>query len=277
MTDVPNVTLANGVTMPTLGFGTSPLSDTDTEAMVGAALRAGYRLIDTAENYRNEEGVGRAIRSGDVDPAEVFVTTKFNRRWHGVEEAQQAYANSLKRLGLDRIDLLLIHWPNPEQDRYVDAWRGMQELLADGRVRAIGVSNFKPSHLDRLADETDVMPHVNQIQLDPRIGRATERAYHADHGIVTESWSPLSASGGDLLDEPVLAGIAQAHGKTPAQVVLRWHLQHGVVAIPRTSKPERLPENLDVFDFALDDDEMASIDALDRGGEGAVDSDRFGH
>ena len=276
MSDLPKVTLANGVEMPTLGLGTSPLSDADTEVIVGAALEAGYRLIDTAENYRNEEGVGRAIRSSGVDPAEVFVTTKFNRRWHGVVGAQQACANSLERLGLDHIDLLLIHWPNPQQDRYVDAWRGMQALLADGRVRAIGVSNFKPSHLDRLAEETGVMPHVNQIQLDPRIARTTERAYHAEHGIVTESWSPLSASG-DVLSEPVLASIAQAHRKSPAQVVLRWHLQHDLVAIPRTSKPERLPENLDVFDFILDDDEMARIDALDRGGEGAVDADRFGH
>ena len=273
---VPNVTLANGVEMPTLGLGTSPLSDADTEVMVRAALEAGYRLFDTAENYRNEEGVGRAIRSGGVDRDEVFVTTKFNRRWHGVEEAQQACANSLERLGLDRIDLLLIHWPNPEQDRYVDAWRGMQALLAVGRVRAIGVSNFKPSHLDRLAEETGVLPHVNQIQLDPRIGRAAERAYHAEHGIVTESWSPLSASG-DVLSEPAIAPIAQTQGKSPAQIVLRWHLQHGLVAIPRTSKTERLAENLDVFDFILTDDEMATIDALDRRGEGAVDPDRFGH
>jgi 2,5-diketo-D-gluconate reductase A len=276
MTDVPNVTLANGVAMPALGLGTSPLSDLNTEAIVEAALRTGYRLIDTAENYRNEGGVGRAVRSSGLDRDDVFVTTKFNRRWHGAGEAQQACANSLERLGLDRIDLLLIHWPNPKQDRYVDAWKGMQELLADGRVRAIGVSNFKPSHLDRLIDETGFAPHVNQIQLDPRIGRAAERAYHAEHGIVTESWSPLSASG-DLLDEPVLAEIGEAHGRSPAQVVLRWHVQHDLVAIPRTSKPERLRENLDVFDFALDDEEMARIDALDRGGEGAVDPDRFGH
>jgi 2,5-diketo-D-gluconate reductase A len=276
MIDVPNVTLANGVAMPALGFGTSPLNDTDTEAMVGAALRTGFRLIDTAENYRNEGGVGRAVRSSGLDRDEVFVTTKFNRRWHGEGESQQACANSLERLGLDRIDLLLIHWPNPSQDRYVDAWRGMQELLADGRVKAIGVSNFKPSHLDRLIDETGVAPHVNQIRLDPRIGRAAERAYHAEHGIVTESWSPLGASG-DLLDEPVLTEVGDAHGKSPAQVVLRWHLQHELVVIPRTSKPERLAENLEVFDFELGDDEMARIDALDRGGEGAVDSDRFGH
>jgi 2,5-diketo-D-gluconate reductase A len=276
MTDVPNVTLANGVAMPALGLGTSPLSDTDTEAMVEAALRTGYRLIDTAENYRNEGGVGRGVRSSGLDRDEVFVTTKFNRRWHGEEEAHRACANSLERLGLDRIDLLLIHWPNPSQDRYVDAWRGMQGLLADGRVKAIGVSNFKPSHLDRLIDESGVAPHVNQIQLDPQIGRAAERAYHAEHGIVTESWSPLGASG-DLLDEPVLTEIGDAHGKSPAQVVLRWHLQHELVVIPRTSKPERLVENLEVFDFELGDNEMARIDALDRAGEGAVDSDRFGH
>ena len=276
MPDVPSVKLANGVTMPALGFGTSPLEDRKAEAMVAAAIEAGYRLIDTAEAYRNEEGVGRGIRAGGVDRDELFVTTKFNQRWHGVEEAQRAAANSAERLGLDVIDLLLIHWPVPQQNRYVDAWRGMTKLLEDGRVRAIGVSNFKPEHLERLREETGVVPHVNQIQLDPRIPRIAERAYHEEHGIVTESWSPLGA-GGDLLRDPVIAEIAEATGKTRGQVVLRWHEQHGLVTIPRTSRPERLAENLDVFDWQLSPDDMARLDALDRQGEGAVDSDRFGH
>ncbi len=271
----PTLRLANGVEIPALGLGTSPLSDRETERIVAAALDVGYRLIDTAENYRNEAGVGRAIRTSAVDRDEVFVTTKLNKRWHGYDEAQQAWANSAERLGLDRIDLLLIHWPNPQQDRYVDAWRGMGRLLEDGKVRAIGVSNFKPVHLQRLIDETGVAPHVNQIELDPRMSRADERAYHEAHGIVTESWSPLGA-GGDLLREPVFGEIAERHGKTPAQVVLRWHVQLGAVVIPRTSKPERLPENLDVFDFELSDDDLRSIGTLD-GTDRPTDSDRFGH
>lgn len=276
MTGVPTVTLANGVDMPALGLGTSPMNDDETEATVAVAVRAGYRLIDTAENYGNERGVGRGIRASGVDRDDVFVTTKFNERWHGFEEAQKAFANSAERLGLDHIDLLLIHWPVPKKDRYVDAWRGLVELLEDGKVRAVGVSNFKPAHIDRLLEATGVAPHVNQVQLDPRIGRADQRSYHEAHGIVTESWSPIGA-GGDLLVDATIGDVARAHGKTPAQIVLRWHIQLGLVPIPKTSKPERLTENIDVFDFELSSEEMDRISALDRHGEGAVDSDRFGH
>ena len=276
MNEVPTVTLGNGTAMPTLGLGTSPMGDDETEATVIAAIRAGYRLIDTAENYRNESGVGRGIRASGIDPNEVFVTTKFNERWHGFDEAQQAFANSAERLGLDRIDLLLIHWPNPKRDRYVDAWRGLIELLEDGKLLAIGVSNFKPAHLERLLEETGVVPHVNQVQLDPRIGRADQRSHHAANGIVTESWSPIGA-GGDLLADATIGDVARAHGKTPAQVVLRWHVQLGLIPIPKTSKPDRLAENIEVFDFELSPEEMDRITGLDRRGEGAVDSDRFGH
>lgn len=276
MNALPTITLANGVGMPALGLGTSPMGDEETEATVTGALRTGYRLVDTAENYGNERGVGRGIRASGVDRDEVFVTTKFNERWHGFEEAQQAFANSAERLGLDRIDLLLIHWPVPRKDRYVDAWRGLVKLLEDGKVRAIGVSNFKPAHIDRLLDESGVAPHVNQIQLDPRIGRADQRSYHAAHGIVTESWSPIGQGGG-LLADPTIAAVARRRSKTPAQVVLRWHVQLGLIPIPKTSKPHRLAENIDVFDFELSSDEMDEITALDRHGEGAVDSDRFGH
>lgn len=276
MTTVPTVTLGNGTTMPVLGFGTSPMGDREAERMVAAAIGAGYRLIDTAENYGNEAGVGRGIRASGIDRAEIFLTTKFNRRWHGYDEAQQAWSNSAERLGQERIDLLLIHWPNPQQDRYVDAWRGMVRLVEDGKVRAVGVSNFKPAHLDRLLDETGVAPHVNQIELDPRMSRPEERAYHEAHGIVTESWSPLGA-GGDLLDEPAIVDVAREHGMSSAQVVLRWHVQLGLIAIPRTSKPERLAENLGVFDFELGPEDMERIATLDRHGEGATDSDRFGH
>lgn len=276
MTSVPTITLANGVQMPVLGLGTSPMGDREVERTVAAAIDVGYRLVDTAENYGNERGVGRGIRASGVDRDEMFVTTKFNKRWHGFEGVQQAFANGADRLGLERIDLLLIHWPNPAQDRYVDAWRGMVKLLEDGAVRAIGVSNFKPAHLDRLLHETGVAPHVNQIQLDPTIGRAEERSYHEDHGIATESWSPIGGGGG-LLHDPVIVEIAERHGKTPAQIVLLWHLQLGLVAIPKTSKPERLRENLDVFDVELDATDMKRLAELDGHGEGAVDSDRFGH
>jgi 2,5-diketo-D-gluconate reductase A len=276
MNEVPTVALANGVAMPALGLGTSPMDDKETEVTVAAAIRAGYRLIDTAENYGNERGVGRGLRASGIDRDDVFVTTKFNERWHGVEEAQEAFANSAERLGLDRIDLLLIHWPNPKKGRYVDAWRGLLKLFEDGKVRAIGVSNFKPAHIDRLLEETGVAPHVNQVQLDPRIPRAEERSYHAAHGIVTESWSPIGA-GGDLLDDASIGDVARAHGKTSAQIVLRWHVQLGLLPIPKTSQPQRLAANIDVFDFELSSDEMDRIAALDRHGRGAVDSDRFGH
>jgi 2,5-diketo-D-gluconate reductase A len=276
MNEVPAVVLANGVAMPALGLGTSPMGDDETEATVIAAIRAGYRLIDTAENYRNESGVGRGIRASGIDRDEVFVTTKFNERWHGFEEAQQAFANSAERLGLDRIDLLLIHWPNPKRYRYLDAWRGLLKLLEDGKVRAIGVSNFKPAHIDRLLEETGVAPHVNQVQLDPTIPRTDERSYQSVHGIVTESWSPIGA-GGDLLADATIGDVSRALGKTPAQIVLRWHVQLGLIPIPKTSKPNRLAENIEVFDFELSSGEMDEIAALDRHGEGAVDSDRFGH
>ena len=276
MTGIPTVTLANGVAMPMLGLGTSPMGDRQAEEVVAAALRDGYRLIDTAENYRNEGGVGRGIRASGIDRDEVFVTTKFNERWHGEAEARQAFANSAERLGLAHIDLLLIHWPNPRKDRFVDAWKGLLSLLEDGSVRAVGVSNFKPTHLDRLLEATGVAPHVNQIELDPTHSRPEARAYHAAHGIVTESWSPIGAGGG-LLADATIVDLARRRSKTPAQIVLRWHVQLGLVPIPKTSKPERLLENRDVFDFELTDEEMDELAGLDRGDEGVTDSDRFGH
>ena len=276
MSAVPSVTLANRVAMPALGLGTSPMDDAEAESAVAAGLRAGYRLIDTAENYGNESGVGRGIRSSGVDRDEVFVTTKLNKRWHGEAEARQAFANSAQRLGLERIDLLLIHWPNPRQDRYEDAWRGLIQLLEEGRVRAIGVSNFKPAHLDRLLDGTGIAPHVNQIQLDPRHSRPDERRYDAEHGIVTESWSPIGA-GNDLLAEPTIVALARRRSKTAAQIVLRWHVQLGLIPIPKSAKPVRMAENIDVFDFELDADDMRELAALDGTDEDVVDSDRYGH
>ena len=271
----PNfVRLSNGVAMPVIGYGTWPIPDRDAEKMVVSAIEVGYRLIDTAEMYRNEEGVGRGLRTSGIERDQVFVTTKLSQRWHGHQEAQQAFDNSCKRLGLEYVDLFLIHWPNPGLGKYVEAWRGMIELLKQERVRAIGVSNFKPSHLQRLIDETGVVPHVNQIQLNPWVSREPEREYHSEHDIVTESWAPIGKGGG-LLGDPVIADMARVLGRTPAQVVLRWHLQLGLIPIPKTARHERLALNLDVFDFSLGEAEMLALSALD-GDRGAVDSDTTG-
>ena len=269
------VELFNGVSIPVIGYGTWPIPDRDAERMVAAAVEAGYRLIDTAEMYRNEEGVGRGLRASGVERGELFVTTKLSQRWHGYQEAQEAFANSCKRLGLDYLDLFLIHWPNPSLGRFVDAWRGMIELLKQERVRAIGVSNFKPSHLQRLIDETGLAPHVNQIQLNPWLSREAEREYHSQHAIVTESWGPIGQDGG-MLRDPVIAETARARDRTPAQVVLRWHLQLGLVPIPKTARRERLAPNLDIFDFSLSDDEMRALSTLDTGDRDADDSDTTG-
>jgi 2,5-diketo-D-gluconate reductase A len=262
--------------MPRLGLGTSPMNDDDAERAVVQAIEAGYRLVDTAENYRNETGVGRGIKASGVPRADIFVTTKFNKRWHSVDGARTAFEASASKLGLEYIDLLLIHWPNPSQDRYVDAWRGLISLLDDGQVRAIGTSNFKPAHLRRLIDETGITPDVNQIQLSPLWIRQDARDFHADHGIVTEAWSPIGR-GGALLQHPSVVEIAAAHGRTPAQVVLRWHVQQGVVPIPKSADRTRLEQNLDVFDFSLGDDEMVSLSALDGSGSAPADSDTAGH
>jgi 2,5-diketo-D-gluconate reductase A len=273
---VPTITLSNGVEMPALGLGTWPMTDAEAEQIIPVAIEAGYRLIDSAENYRNEAGVGAGVRTSGIDRSEVFITTKFNVRWHSIEGAQEIWAESARLMGVDYIDLLLIHWPNPAQNRYVEAWKGMIKLLEAGKVRAIGTSNFKPAHIDRLIAETGVAPHVNQVQLNPYIPRTGERIYHTQHGIVTETWAPI-AKGGDLFSEAVVTGIAQRLSKTPAQVVLRWHVQLGLLPIPKSSNPQRLAENIAVFDFELTDEDMAVITTLDRKGEGAVDSDRIGH
>jgi len=273
-TRAPTVTLSNGTAMPRLGLGTSPLNDADAERAVVQALEAGYRLIDTAENYRNEVGVGRALRGISRD--EVFFTSKFNKRWHSVDGARAAFEASAERLGLEYLDLLLIHWPNPDQDQYVDAWRGLIALREAGLVKAIGTSNFKPAHLQRLIDETGIAPEVNQIQLSPLWTKQENRDFHAEHGIVTEAWSPLG-NGRGLLEPQAVTEIAQAHDKTPAQVVLRWEIQLNVVPIPKSSDPIRIAQNLAVFDFELTADEMASLSALNGTGSSPADSDRFGH
>ncbi|GAA1987573.1 aldo/keto reductase [Isoptericola halotolerans] len=274
-TTAPTITLSHGARMPLLGLGTWPMDDAESAVAVRTAIESGYRSIDTAENYGNERGVGRGVRDAGIDRSELFLTTKFNKRWHSVEGARQACEASLERLGVDYLDLLLIHWPNPGQDRYVEAWQGLVRLLEDGVVRAVGTSNFKPAHLQRLLDATGVAPDVNQINLNPYATRDATVAFGTDHGIVTEAWSPLKPA--TMLDDPAITQIATTHGATPAQVVLRWVTQRGLVTVPKSSSPERQRENLAALDLELTADELATISALDRGEAHVTDSDEFGH
>jgi 2,5-diketo-D-gluconate reductase A len=271
----PLVTLRNGAKMPLLGLGTWPLDNAEAARTVETALNLGYRLFDTAENYRNEEGVGEGLRRCGIDRSEIFITTKFNKQWHSVDGARQACEASARRLGVDYVDLLLIHWPNPGQDRYVEAFEGLTRLLEDGSVRAIGTSNFKPAHLQRLFD-AGLVPEVNQIQLDPRHTRGDLVEIHRQRGIVTESWSPLG-KGGDLLREPAVQSLAGKYGKSPAQIVLRWHTQLGHVPIPKSAHPDRLAENFAIFDFMLEAGDLARLSGLDQGTVDITDADVFGH
>ncbi|MGY1681688.1 aldo/keto reductase [Geodermatophilus sp. SYSU D01176] len=264
MTAVPTVPLNNGVAIPQLGLGTARLPDEGTRRIVREALEVGYRFVDTAASYENERGVGQGIADAGLPREEVFVSTKLRGRDQGYDSAKQALRSSLDRLGLDFVDLYLIHWPLPRLDRYVESWRAMEELLADGLTRAIGVSNFLPGHLDRLAAASSTVPAVNQIECHPRDPQLEQRADDARRGIVTESWSPL-ANGGELLGQPVLAEIGERHGRTPAQVVLRWHVQQGLVTFPKASSRGRLVENLDVFGFELTDEDLAGIATLADG------------
>jgi 2,5-diketo-D-gluconate reductase A len=261
MTANPTVTLSNGVEMPQLGFGVFLVPPDEVVEPVRVALDAGYRLIDTATLYGNEAGVGRAVAESGLPRSEVFVTTKVWNSDQGFDSTLRAFDHSLELLGLDVIDLYLVHWPAPMLDRYVDTWRALERVYAEGRARAIGVSNFAVEHLERLHGECDVTPMVNQIELHPGFVQADLRDYHHRHGIVTESWSPLGRGHG-LLDDPVVLDIATRHDRTPAQVVLRWHLQLGLVVIPKSVRPERIRENHDVFAFTLDDLEVAALTAL---------------
>jgi 2,5-diketo-D-gluconate reductase A len=272
----PTTTLLHGAEMPRIGLGTWPMGDREAERAVAEALDMGYRLVDTAHAYGNEAGVGRGIRASGVPREEVFVTTKLNAEWHGVEGAREAWEESARALGVDVIDLMLIHWPNPRRDRYAEAFAGLVRLMDEGRLRAAGVSNFKPAHVERVVGATGTVPDVNQIELNPYTTRAEARACDEGLGILTESYSPIGR-GGALLREPVVTAIADAHGRTPAQVVLRWHLQLGCVPIPKSSDPGRMRENLGVFDFALAPDEVTMLSALDRGESAATDSDVYGH
>jgi 2,5-diketo-D-gluconate reductase A len=272
----PLIPLNNGTSIPQLGLGTSPLDDAEVERVVVEALGLGYRHIDTAAKYGNEVGVGRGVARGGVPREDVFVTTKLDGPYQGDDRAIAGLDASLDRLGFEYVDLLLIHWPLPARDEFVSTWRTFEKLLEAGKTRAIGVSNFKPAHLERLIAETGTVPAVDQIQINPTVTRLEQRRFNGDHGIVTESWSPLG-SGGDFLSSPVLARIAEKYGKNPGQVVIRWHLDNGLVVIPKSKTPERLAANLDVFDFALDADDLAAIATLDQGPDAGVDSDVVGH
>lgn len=273
---VPTITLNDGVQIPQLGFGVWQVdAGTEAEEAVARALDAGYRHIDTAQMYGNEESVGKAIAKSGIAREELFVTTKLNNDRHGRQEAQKALDESLSKLGLDQVDLYLIHWPQPKRDAYVDTWRGFEEAKAAGKTRSIGVSNFQIPHLDRLAAETDAVPSVNQIEVHPDFGQAVLREYHRDHGIATEAWSPLG-QGGPLLQDGVVLALAEKYGRTPAQIVLRWHLQLGNIVFPKSVTPSRIVENFDVFGFELADDDVATLTGLDAGNRIGPDPDTFG-
>jgi len=274
VTTVPSVRLKSGVEMPQLGFGVFLVPPEEVVEPVRVALETGYRLLDTATLYGNEEGVGQAIRDSGVPRDEIFLTTKVWNSDQGYEATLRAFDESQKLLGLDVIDLYLIHWPTPKRDLYVETWRALERLYADGRVRAIGVSNFTVAYLTRLLDEGTVVPAVNQIELHPGLVQEELRTFHASRGIVTESWSPLGRGHG-LLDQEVVTSIAAAHDKTAAQVVLRWHLDLGLVTIPKSTRAERIRENFDVFDFTLTADEVAALSALREPGRVGPDPEQM--
>jgi len=264
MVSIPTVTLNDGTEFPELGFGTYTLTGPEGVASIRSAIEAGYRLLDSAVNYENEREVGEAVRTCGLDRDELLVTTKLPGRDHGYEETIASAKGSLHRLGLDRIDLYLIHWPNPGQDRWLDTWRAMIDLREQGLVASIGVSNFTERMLTRLIDETGVVPAVNQVELHPYFPQGALRAFHERNDIRTESWSPL-ARRSDLLTETVIVELAAKHQVSPTQLVLRWHVQLGTTAIPKSADPVRQRENADVFGFWLTDEEMAAISRLERG------------
>lgn len=263
MSSIPSVALNDGHRIPQLGLGVWQVPAEDTARVVGAAFELGYRHIDGAAAYGNEEGIGRAVRASGLPRAELFVTTKLRNPDQGYDQALRALDASLDRLGLDYVDLYLIHWPCPAHDRFVDSWKALVRARETGKARSIGVSNFRAQDIERIVDATGVVPAVNQIELHPLLQQAELRAYAGPHGIVTESWSPLAH--GELLAHPVLQAIAGKHGKSIAQVILRWHVQLGLVVFPKSVTPARIAENAAIFDFALDDDDMAKIAALDAG------------
>jgi 2,5-diketo-D-gluconate reductase A len=268
---IPAKRLNSGAEIPLLGLGTWPMKGDEAADAVATAITMGYRCIDTAAKYDNEAGVGRGIAMAGVPRGELFVITKLRGSDQGYDQARTALHASLDRLGLDYVDLYLIHWPLPRLDRYVESYQAMIEMAGEGLIRSVGVSNFKPAHINRIVAATGVAPAVDQIQLSPTVARTTVRPYLDEHGVCTQAWSPLGR--GNVAAEPAVAEPAAKYGRTPAQVVLRWHVQQGIVAIPKSSDPGRQRSNADIFDFELDPAEMEQLSALDRGEAAAVDSD----
>jgi 2,5-diketo-D-gluconate reductase A len=276
---VPSIPLHDGTSIPQLGFGVFQVPPEQAAETVGTALEVGYRHIDTAQMYGNEEGVGRAIKDSGIARDELYVTTKLNNGFHRPDDARRSLDESLARLGLDRVDLFLIHWPLPTlyDGDFVSTWRTLVELAGEGLTASVGVSNFQPAHLDRIVEETGVVPVVNQVEVHPFFGNADVRAANARHGVVTQAWSPIAQ--GKVADDPTLVGIAEAHDATAAQVTLAWHLHRGDVVFPKSMRRERMQQNFDAVDIALADEEIAAIDALDRGEPGRLgpNPDTFDH
>ena len=278
MTSVPNLSLSTGagaIDIPQLGFGVWQVPEDEVEAAVAHAVKTGYRSIDTAALYRNEAGVGRALAAVDVPRDELFVTTKVWNDHQSHDRTLRAFDTSMAKLGIDVLDLYLIHWPAPAQDLYVEAWKTLLQLREEGRVRAVGVCNFTVDHLQRLHDETGEFPAINQVELHPYLQQAELREFHAEHEILTEAWSPL-ASGGSVLADDTVREVAAKHGVTPAQAILRWHTQIGNVVIPKSVTPSRIEENFDLFRFELDSDDLSGFATLDRGERTGPDPAAFG-
>ncbi|GAC47394.1 aldo/keto reductase [Gordonia aichiensis] len=272
---VPFITLNNGVQIPQLGFGVFQIEPEKTVDAVRTALDVGYRHIDTAEMYGNEKQVGEGVNGSDIPRDQVFITSKLNNNHHDYDDAIKATDQTLADLGVDAVDLFLIHWPLPEVGDFVDTWKAMEKIYADGKARAIGVSNFQKHHLERLFAETEIVPAVNQIEVHPYLTQDELRAFNADHGIATEAWSPIAQ--GDVLGDPVLKKIAEEKGKSPAQVTLRWHIQRGDIIFPKSVTRSRVQENFDIFDFELSPDDMAAIDGLNKNKRRGPDPDTFNY
>ena len=274
---VPDLVLNDGNRIPQFGFGVFQIPPADTASAVRTALEAGYRHIDTAEMYQNEKGVGQGVRDAGVDRSEVFITSKLNNGFHKPDDARRAFDTTIEALGFDYVDLFLIHWPLPTlyDGDFVSTWQTLEEFKSDGRARSIGVSNFQVHHLERLARDTETVPAVNQIEVHPYFTNDAVRAYGIEHTILTEAWSPIAQ--GDVLDDPVVGQIAQKVAKTPAQVVLRWHIERGDIVFPKSSTPQRIKENIDIFDFELSDDQIDELTGLERGeaGRRGPDPDTF--
>ena len=268
MSTVPEITLNDGNTIPQLGFGVFQIDPEDTAEAVSKALEVGYRHIDTAQMYGNEKEVGEGIRDSGIDRGDIFVTSKLNNGFHEPDDARAAFDRTLSDLGFDYVDLFLIHWPLPTRydGDFVSTWKTLEEFHNDGRARSIGVSNFQIEHLEKLAAETDTVPAVNQIEVHPYLANRAVRDYDREHGIATEAWSPIAQ--GWVLDDSTITQIAEKVGKTPAQVVLRWHIQNGNIVFPKSVTPSRIEENFDLFDFELESGDMDEIDGLDRGEDG---------